>query len=265
MNRFEVPRPGRALSLLEVIIASFLLSFATLGVFSMAQSAWRSQQRTQHLQDASLIASAHLARIRQWASSPGNYYGSWATYNGVSQLWKGDVYTVRTRCTPTGRNCDSPCNALENDWRSSSHGSRSLPMAVVPVEVRVSWSPSPRDSFVIVSYVGEPDRNPADITATVTGPTPASMPMAATCSYSVQAQDSASIPFSNLVYTWSVDDRYVTETSTSPRHGRSYSAIRDKTISPPTPAIGPNGLMVRCFASYAGRALTIQPKPLDLP
>jgi Tfp pilus assembly protein PilV len=255
----------RALSLLEVIVASFLLSFTALGVLSLTQSAFNSQRRTQHLQDASLIASTHLARIRQWASSATNYYGSWALYNGVSQGWKGGVYTVRTRCTPAGRACDSPCNGLEADWRSSSHGSRSMPSAVVPVEVTVSWSTDPRDTFVVVSYVGEPDRNPADISMTVTGPTPVSLPMAATCSYAIQAADSASVPFPNIIYSWAVDERYVSETSTSPRHGRNYSVVRDKTTSPPTPAIGPNGLMVRCFGSYAGRALTIQPKPLDLP
>lgn len=256
----------RALSLLEVIISLFLLSFVGLGVLSMAESAFRAQKRNEHVQLCALIAQSTLSEIREWAQSPQNYLGNWSAYNGKQAPWKNSsVYTVSIKCLPNGRAIDSPCRSLEQTWRSSPHGARTMPRAVVPVEVKVSWSSVPQDSVSIVSYIGEPKRSLAGATTSVTGPNPVSVAMNSQSTYSVLTKDAQGLDFPNLLYRWTSDPRYLSPGTTSRRDGRAYDILRDRVISPPTPVVGPDGLMIQCFAEYAGTPLSITPKALLLP
>ena len=250
----------RALSLAEVIISVFLLSFAALAVLSMARMAFVAQRRNENLLAATLEAQAIMAEVRVWASNPDNFLGNWAKYSAPFAAPHVPEYQAQVRCLPAGRALDSPCQALENQWDGTPEGVRRMPRAVVPVQVTVAWSDRDSDKVVLTTYVGEPKRVPAR--AEVTGPNPDTLSAGGVADYSVKVFDAQNRELENLLYRWSVDARYLT--TESPRSGRTCKVKRESTVPPPIPA-APPVLPVQCFAAYAGTPVTIIPAGIKLP
>lgn len=249
----------RALSLAEVIISVFLLSFAALGVLSMARMAFVAQRRNENQLAATLEAQAIMAEVRVWASNPDNFLGNWSHYSAAFPAPHVPEYKAQVRCLAAGRSLDSPCQSLEAQWDGTPEGMRRMPRAVVPVEVTVAWSDRKSDRVVLTTYVGEPKRVP--VKAEVTGPSPDSLTAGGVADYSVRVLDGQNRELQNLLYRWSVDARYLT--TESPRSGRSCKVKRESTVPPPIPA-APAVLPVQCFASYAGTPVTIIPAGVKL-
>ena len=248
----------RGLSLAEVIIAVFLLSFAALGVLSMARMAFVAQRRNENQLAATLEAQAILAEVRVWASHPDNYLGNWSKYGAPFPAPHVPEYRAQVRCLPAGRALDSPCQELEAQWDTANV--RRMPRAVVPVEVTVAWSDRESDRVVLTTYVGEPRRVP--VKAEVVGPIPDTLAAGGAADYSVRVLDAQNRPLENLLFRWSVDARYLT--TDSPRSGRTCQVKRESTVPPPIPA-APAVLPVQCFAAYAGTPVTIIPDGVKLP
>jgi Tfp pilus assembly protein PilV len=253
----------RALSLAEVIISIFLLSFVALGVLSMARMAFVSQRRNENLLQATLVAQSVLAEIRVWAQDPDHYLSNWAAYNN-QQMPAANVpeYTVKVRCQPAGRALDSPCQALESQWAGSPQGVRRMPRAVVPVEVTVAWGQRSTDAVVLLAYIGEPKRSLTGVVVNLTGPNPGSVAMTQNAEYTAEVRDAQNRPFENLLFKWSVDARYLS--LQSQRDGRRCVIVRDKVVTPPVPT-APNLLPVQCYATYAGTSIPMVPKGVQLP
>jgi type II secretory pathway pseudopilin PulG len=257
----------RAFSLLEAVIAMFLLSFCALSVLELTQSGFVAQKRNQEIAKANLVAQSVIADMRIWAEDINNYKGTWAPYNRTFVPPDFPEYSVTARAQAAGRPLDSPCAELESQWEPTTQGKRTMPDAIVPVELIVSWSPKERDSVTILTYVGEPRRDTTGITFEVTGPSQASMGMGDTCAYSVKAKDSGGRYLDNLMFLWVPDIRYLTVTENAKRDGRGFEMVRDQvpelpdTPPPPPPAVSP----VTCYARYAGVYLDANAPGVQLP
>lgn len=252
----------RALSLVEVVISLFLLSFVALGVLSMARMAFVVQRRNEHMLEATQIAQSAVSEIRVWASDPDHYLGNWSAYNNQTLPSPLPEYTVGVRCRPTGQALDSPCAALEAQWDGTSQGVRRMPRAVVPVEVTVAWGTRSTDAVTLFAYVGEPKRDLTGHQVVFTGPVPNSVNMNQSATYTAEVRDAQGRPFENLLFRWSVDARYLTVGSQ--RDGRRCVVARDQVVAPPVPAAPPT-LPVQCYATYAGTSIPMVPAGLGMP
>ena len=255
---------NRGLSLTEVVISLFLLSFVALIVLSMTQTGFLHQKRNQELARASLLASKTIAEIRLWAQDIGNFQSDWSTYNTTLTYPEFPNHQVEVRALAAGRPLHSPSNELESQWESDPRGTRDLPRAVVPVEITVKWSGNDRDTFRILTYVAEPQRDVTGATYAITGPTPDSIGMNQSTKYAISVNDASGRPLQNLLFTWKADNRYFTEAPDSPRNGREFRIVRDKVVKPPTappPSVSP----VQCYANFGGVNIPIVPKGVRLP
>ena len=72
---------SRGLSLLEAIVAIFLLAGGSLACFTLLLQSFRYQARTQAISDATLCAEQTLEHIRQWALVAANFDSDWAVYS----------------------------------------------------------------------------------------------------------------------------------------------------------------------------------------
>jgi type II secretory pathway pseudopilin PulG len=258
---------GRAFSLVEAVIAIFLLSFAALSVLSLTQSGFVAQKRNQEIAKANLVIQSVVADMRLWASDINNYKSSWALYNRTFSPPGFPEYQVRARSRAGGRPIDSPCAELETQWEPTPRGKRTMPNAVVPVELTVFWSADPRDSLSVLTYVGEPKRDVTGITFEVSGPSRLSMSMNSKSNYQVRAKDSNGRYLDNLMFQWVPDIRYVSTTEDAKRDGRYYEIIRDQIVQlPDVPAPKPPAVSsVTCYARYAGTYLDAGAGGVELP
>ncbi|MBS2037299.1 hypothetical protein JST97_20090 [bacterium] len=258
-------RLTRGMSLLEVVFAVFLLAFVGLSVMLMADTAIQAQKRNQNLLRASLVAQSKLSEIRAWAEDPANYLSDWSAYSGSSPDPNYPDFRVNVRALAAGRSIDSPCQELESQWEGTPEGKRSMPRAVVPVELTVSWGNTSRDQLVLVTYVGEPLRDLTGSVAVVSDPNPADVPANGTTEYQVSVRDSSGRLFENLLFSWSANRLYLSTTGL--RDGRRCLLVRDRVLAPtdPPPPLPPEVLPVQCLATYAGTPLSLLPKGLTLP
>lgn len=255
------------LSLTEIVISLFLLSFVALVVLSMTQTGFLHQKRNQELAKASLLASKAIAEIRIWAQDVANYQSDWSRYNTVLTYPEFPNHRVEVRAEALGRPLDSPSNELESQWSTDPKGTRTLPRAVVPVEITVRWSGNQRDTFRILTYVAEPWRDATGATYTINGPSPDTLGMNQASQYSIQAADALGRPFENLIFTWRADSRYFSEAPDSLRSGRQFRLVRDKVVQAPTspPPVPPSVSPIQCYANFGGVNIPIVPNGIALP
>ena len=261
------PGDRRGLSLVEAVIALFLLSFCALSVLSLTQTGFRAQKRNQEIARANLVIQSVIADVRLWAEDINNFHSDWSTYNGTFSPAGFPGYQVTVRSEAAGRPIDSPCAELESQWEPTNRGRRVMPRAVVPVELKVFWSDDPRDSMTVLTYVGEPIRDVSAISFEVNGPSRLSVGMGQGSDYRVSARDGAGRPLDNLMFQWVPDVRYVSITDDATRDGRYFEVIRDQIVTlpdvpaPKPPAVSP----VTCYARYRGSYLKAPVPGLELP
>lgn len=258
LNRFH----GRAFSLIESVIALFLLSFAALSVLSMTQTGFQAQRRSQEIAKANLAAQSLIAEIRMWAEDFNNFRGAWAPYDNVT-LTRPDYpeYTITVRVGEAGRPIDSPCAELESQWIPTPGGARVMPNAIKPVEITVAWSPNTLDRMTVLTYIGEPKRDTAGVLYDITGPSTLNVSQGSDTSYTIRMRDSGGIYFDNIMWQWIPDIRYFIALPDSSRDGRSFHMERltnpgPPDVPPPTP---PVPSPVTCYARYAGEYMDARP------
>lgn len=258
---------NRGFSLVEVVISLFLLSFVALVVLSMTQTSFLHQKRNQDLAKASLLASRAIAEIRIWAQDVDHFQSDWSAYNTVLTYPEFPNHEVEVRSFAMGLPLDTPSDELESQWEGDPRGTKTLPRAVVPVEITVRWSGNERDAFRILTYVAEPWRDATGATFNITGPSPSSLGTDQTAAYAITAQDAAGRPFENLLFSWRADSRYFSHAPDSPRTGRQFRVVRDKVVKPPTspPPVPPEVSPVQCYASFGGVNIPIVPQGVRLP
>ncbi len=260
-------RKNGAFSLVESVIAIFILGYAALSVLSLTQSGFVAQKRNQEIAKANLVAQSVIADLRIWGENIANYKSNWGAYNTTITPVGFPEYRVTLRSRAQGREIYSPCAELESQWELTKRGWREMPNAIVPVEIKVTWSEDPRDKLVILTYVGEPRRDIAGITYEITGPSPASLVMNQEAEYRVSAKDSAGRGLDNLLFFWVPDIRYLSTTEKALRDGRYFQVVRDRIVKPPdvAPPVPPGVSPVTCYARYAGKYLDANPPGIQLP
>ena len=155
---------------------------------------------------------------------------------------------------------DSPCAELETQWEPTNRGKRTMPNAIVPVELTLSWSTDAKDQVSILTYVGEPKRDVTGITFKVNGPSKPSLSMGDLTHYRVTAEDAQKRPLDNLMFQWIPDDRYVSITDYATRDGRYFEIVRDQIAAMPDvpPPLPPAQSPITCYARYAGAYLAAE-------
>lgn len=267
MTRMSLRRKSGAFSLIESVIAVFILGYAALSVLSLTQSGFVAQKRNQEIAKANLVAQSVIADIRMWAENITNYKSGWSAYNTTITPAGFPEYRVTVRSHAAGRPIDSPCAELESQWAPTERGKRTMPNAIVPVELKITWSEDPRDKLVVLIYVGEPRRDVTGAQFEITGPNPSSLVMNQEAEYRVSAKDSAGRGLDNLMFLWVPDIRYLSITEDAKRDGRYFQVVRDRIIKPPDipPPRPPGTSPVTCYARYAGEYLDANPPGLQLP
>ncbi len=150
-------RDKRAVSLVEMLIAMFLLLAGFLIVFRLFQVSLQYNNLAQKRLTASRLAAKTMEEIRAWARDPDNYDKNWdSTYPGTPYKDLDEAsYTITVR--QKNHEVLSPCTSLEQRWVASTK-ERRLQRSFRRVTVIVAWSDQPSDKISITSLVGDPPR-----------------------------------------------------------------------------------------------------------
>lgn len=189
------------LSLLETVIALFLLVAEVLVLLGAFHQGVRHQARTTMQAQAVGVVQRTMSEVRAWARVPANFDSNWAVYNGATRQDAG--FTVQIECAPAGLALASPCNSLENPWTSRAKVMR---RSVVPVKVTATWDPSDsRANVSVTSYIGEPPRaaNPV-LLITQTGGPSSPVPQNGVMAFKVDARDASGNALQDLQFRWYV-------------------------------------------------------------
>ena len=141
------------ITLIETVIALFLLLAGIMVLFSLLVAGTGNETRAQGVGRATVAAQNAIARVRAWAQTETNFASDWSGITGTSpDPDQGDL-SVNIKATPTGPIFYSPCSLLE----ASRIGPRELKSSLVPVKVSVSW-PGATNPVTMQTVVGEPMR-----------------------------------------------------------------------------------------------------------
>ena len=238
----RVPRSLHAVTLMEAVIASFLLLSAFLVVVNLFHSGLGHMSRTENQQLAATLAERELERMRVWSETLNgaqyNYTspGLATTYDGKSAVppdFPG--FSVATRVIAMG--LYSSCTALELAIPSIPPlvQPRRLPGQASKVVVTVSWS-SGQKSLKLVSLFSEPAlkfNNPNPISITPAGP--ATLAHDGFVDFSASAADTNGQVIDGLLYSWAMVPNDTNEgagTLTQARDGRT-ARLTNKIYGPP--------------------------------
>lgn len=196
--RYQLSRHRSALSLVETVLAVFLLAAQILLLSGLLSQFNRSQREVRQRNQAALLAEQKLDEIRAWARLGSNFAGTWSAYQG--QLSEADGFKLEVRVNPAGQSLYSPCLGLE-----VPHGTRAkiLRRSTIPVRVSVSWGG--RDSLVVNTLIGEP-AHPGPYTLSCTPdpvfaqPVPANGPFG----FAVELKDGVGQPIGDVMFSWRV-------------------------------------------------------------
>lgn len=199
------------MSLLEAVIALFLIAGSLLVLLGMFQASVGYFSRAASRQTAALVAEKTLESLRaQSRQVVGNVYGFdlWDSSPPLASPTADPDYpnflvNVSLRPTPLY----SPCAMLATAWNSADP--RVLKSSAYKVKVTVSWDG--HSSISIVGLLVDPLRSCAPCTAnqpntslTVSplGGSPSPLPHDQSQSYSVTARDSLGNPVRDLLTDW---------------------------------------------------------------
>jgi Tfp pilus assembly protein PilV len=199
---YRVSRNRTALSLVETVIAIFLLAAQILLISGMVAQFNRGQRSHRLRHRATALGQEKMDEIRAWAGKPANYLSGWTPYKNQSFGPIEDTFRIETDCNPTGQPLFSPCLGLE-----AQYGARAKRMkrSVVPVKVSVIWDPASAAGRVeLFSLVGEPARSGA--TLSIAPDTAFTEPVAANADFGFKATvvDANNVPIEDIQYQWRV-------------------------------------------------------------
>jgi Tfp pilus assembly protein PilV len=199
----------RGLSLLEAIIALFLLSGSLLVLLALFQSALNDTGRAATRQTAVVVAEKTLDGLRAQASqSPG--YDSWSSSPPLTTATADadyPLYKVQAQWNPA--KLYSPCSSTELGAYPTDP--RVLTSSAYKVKLTVSWSAT--DSVAVTTLIGDPVRSLATNSTSNPFPTLHVSPVGSLANplarnavqqFSVTATDGAGNPVHDLLVDWYV-------------------------------------------------------------
>lgn len=186
---------GRAFSLAETIIASFILLGAMVVFFALMHTMLRQGVRAQQRAMAALAAESKLEEIREWALDVGNFQSTWGTYNGQTSTDPAfPGLTLQTDVEP------AVLFSPSTQWESNFADQRVIRSSVRKVRVRVRW---PQDGGIpveLITLIADPPREPHP-TLTVSGG-PGSLSRNRSYVTSASARDVNGFPIHDLFFSW---------------------------------------------------------------
>jgi len=245
----------RGLSLVETLIACFLLSLAVLAVTVLFHTSMRYQRNLEIRGRALLLATKKLAEIRAWAKASANFASNWAPYRGTSSYdASAPLIRIDCDCNDRGRTLYSPCQSLEIARGSDA---RTMTRSVVPIRVTAAWGAASKDRVSLFSYVSQPVPSLGTRQASTLVINPISGPVgpAATTPLGVTGSDGSGQTLNDFFFRWRVvaADGNARIAPGSRRDGR-VSGLQNlyefSSTVPPAPV--PGNVTVRCLTHYHG-------------
>ena len=239
----------RGLSLIETLIALFIITFAVLEMAALFHSALEGSKRASQVSLASTIASKRMAEVIYWAGD-GNNFSNWTSIDGAEGPdTQFPDFLVRSDSEMSTQY--SPCSLTELQFPLGQQ--RLLSSSLRKVRVRVTWAPSgPRDKIELFSLVGAPAPILDQIKINETIPSPVgsfgtSLPLTA------EGLDPLGRPIADLFFAWTLSPGTGNAELTEGRDGRS-SQLRNQVYNPVTSAyeVAPGSAKLRLGCSLRG-------------
>jgi hypothetical protein len=189
------------LSLLETLVALFLLLGAFTVLALMYQQSFHYLRRADKQARANLLADNLLAEIREWAAVPANFQqATWAAWANVT---RPEFPEFKASLTKSLLPQLSPCTSLELPWPVAERVVMHSTLALVTLEV----SEGGQSVSTVVSTIAEPERrlrgaDPVEVTPV--GPVPSPLPVDAEVEWTATLFDNAGQPIDDVNFTWTV-------------------------------------------------------------
>jgi len=249
-------RPPGGLSLLEAIVATFLLLSSFLIIVNLFHSGMRYNTRIENQQLAAMLAERHLEQLRSWSelSTAGVYHydNLVAIYHGATSVPADHpTFTLSTRVVD--EQLYSPSSTLELGLPPGTL-LRRLNGSARKVEVVVSWTGS---QVAVTSLFSRP---PADFRAlnaiTVSPVGSPSLPLAqnASADFRAEAFDSNDQAIPGLTYQWEIVPIDGNGTLVQARDGSTATLTNAVDVAGEVYHTG-GSLYVRASARYHGRTV----------
>ncbi len=237
------PRGGRGFSLMETVIAIFVITFAVMIMAALFRSALDGAKRTRKIAIANVLADKRLQAIVHWAGQ-GNNFSDWSSVDGASGP-DSQFPDFNVRSDAEAQVVYSPCSESETRYPASDR--RALYVSAKKVRVRVTWSPTsdPRNKVDLLSLVGAPPQ-PLDKMAMKGTVNPLS-PLSS-LTLNADGRDNANDSISDLFYFWTLSPLTGYGQITPSRDGRKL-VLKHRNYDPTTggyrPAPGEVSLSVK--------------------
>lgn len=195
----RVGTSARGLSLLETLIALFIIVVALLMMTQLMHTSLRRGNASEQRLRAALCAQETLEEIRLWAANPDNFESTWSTYDNQTLI--DPIFPeMQIRTTVADRVVATPSKLLEDDFPIAEQ--RLLEEACKRVTVECRWGNGPKDALELVTLVSAPPRafrttDPIEIT-----PTAGSLEKDESASFTARAFDDRGQEIKGITFHW---------------------------------------------------------------
>ena len=243
-------RADHGLSLVETLLALFILQFAVVFVLTLFESSLSHQAKSAMRAQGLRLARRTVADIRVWAADPNNFLSDWSAWSGYS--YTEGSFTVTVEVDSNGRDLLSPSQLLEEPFVALNLEKR-MPRSLIPVRVRADWGNGRLD---LSAWIREPVR-PVSSGIQISPATASPMNPDDTVVLSASLQDDGGSPIEGLVYNWTInplDGNGTLMPGGHPRDRRSVTLSHSYVLRT-GPGHVPGELNVVCWTYYHGRRI----------
>ena len=204
---------AQGLSLLETLIAFFLLTVASLLIVVLFHSGLHRSRAVHDQTQARIIAGDVMDSVRSEATDGG--FKEPADLSGsVALTPTQSIHNSTSICWPIRWNSFHRVQGDESAFPSDQRSS--LKSSVAKIEVRVSWS-NGSQSLSLVSLIGEAPKTLSQVNVTGSGPLSAG----ASTEFSAVATDTDGLEIEDMKFVWWVEPISATGTIVPARHSRT--------------------------------------------
>lgn len=190
----------RGLSLVETLIAIFIITFAVLEMAALFRSLLDGAKRANKVTLANVLASKRMEEIIYWAGEDDNFK-DWSSIDGakVSDSQYPD-FVIQSDSEAVVQY--SPCSLTELRFPVAEQ--RIMKSSARKVRVRVTWSPTNiRNQVILHSLVGAP--LPELDKVVIKGSIPGTIgPSGSSVALTVRGEDAAGKVISDLFFDWTL-------------------------------------------------------------
>lgn len=246
----------RGLSLVETLVAIFLLAGAAFASIALLIEASKAQRLTNETQKALGYAQQSLDRVQAWALSSANFATGWSTYADASFPEPQDpAFQVRIQANPGQPRLISPNTSLELSY---APWQRRVDSRACSVKATVSWSSVRTRSVVLCRWIGAPLSQVSQLQVQQLGGATSPVAVNATATFEARLLDTSSQPIPGVVYYWKADPDYTNgqpgmASLESTRQGDRVTLIHHYYAGDPDTPKLPGDIGLKAYCRYGGR------------